>query len=102
MSQKDQLESFHDWAWNSNDAQWNKSFNYLLDYHSKNGHCNVPPSYITKDGFKLGRWVINQRSRYNLTKGMTPIRPNNLKKLKKLGFNFNASRRSQFGHTHSK
>jgi hypothetical protein len=33
------------------------------------GHHRVPLSYKTKDGFKLGLWVANQRHRRDVTSG---------------------------------
>ncbi len=55
------LESLYGWAWDPLEVQWNESFNYLLKYIEEHNGKNPPASYVTEDGFKLGRWVSTQR-----------------------------------------
>lgn len=50
--------------WNPTDAFWQKGRDYAREYHIAQGHLNVPLSYITEDGFRLGSWINNQRNRY--------------------------------------
>ena len=35
----------------------------LIKFRMREGHCNVPPTYITTDGLPLGAWVSHQRRR---------------------------------------
>ena len=42
-------------------ASWNFWFGLLEDYVQNNGHTRVNQKFKTKDDFKLGFWVANQR-----------------------------------------
>lgn len=44
---------------------WNDWFNDLLCYKDRFGDCLAPSSYITENGFKLGKWVVRQRGLKN-------------------------------------
>jgi len=50
-------------AWNTLDSAWEDSFQRLEQYIKDRGDCLVPNSFETKDGYKLGDWVSNQRQR---------------------------------------
>jgi len=43
-------------------ASWSFWFGLLHTYVKQEGHAHVSVRYKTADGFKLGRWVANQRS----------------------------------------
>lgn len=43
---------------------WEKNFAYAVDYAKKNGNLEMPATFVTKDGFALGKWIYNQRLRY--------------------------------------
>lgn len=43
---------------------WNHGFQYAEQYFEENGHLFVPKKYVTPDGFELGKWIQDQRSRY--------------------------------------
>jgi hypothetical protein len=57
------LESLTGWSWDPHTEQWDEGFTNLQEYVKKNGSARVPASFKTKDGFALGIWVNNQRSR---------------------------------------
>lgn len=42
-----------------------KKLHYLSVYYEENGNADVPLTYTTKDGFKLGRWLHQQIEQYN-------------------------------------
>lgn len=43
-------------------AKWGERYNELLEFHRKNGHCDVPQLYGGVTG--LGKWVNRQRQTY--------------------------------------
>ena len=59
------LEELPGWTWDPRAAQWEEGFGYLLRYAEREGHTRVPANHL-EDGYKLGRWVIKQRSRKDI------------------------------------
>ena len=51
------------WSFMEPDKLWNRSFDLLCAFVSKNGHCQVPKGYVAKE-VDLFRWVNNQRTYY--------------------------------------
>jgi superfamily II DNA or RNA helicase len=51
------------WTWDRFAAKWEDGFRRLLDYVEHHGHARVPHFY-TVDGYKLGQWVVVQRSNH--------------------------------------
>ena len=58
------LESLPGWIWDTNESQWNTSFEYLEEYVAEFGNASPNYYYETKDGFLLGSWVSLQRVNY--------------------------------------
>ena len=56
------LQELPGWTWNRHTDQWEEGFSRLRDYVKRHGDAHVPYGY-TVDGYKLGAWVRNQRSR---------------------------------------
>ena len=50
-------------VWDAILFAWDSALIRLQEYKKRHGHVMVPQSYQTPDGFKLGIWVSNQRSR---------------------------------------
>jgi len=48
-------------VWNPLDVGYRIGVAHLRSYVAREGHANVPDSYVTDDGFKLGSWVANRR-----------------------------------------
>lgn len=46
---------------NKYERQWNKGYKEAEKYFNKYGDLDVPNSYVTADGYKLGAWISNQR-----------------------------------------
>ncbi|KAJ1446310.1 helicase associated domain-containing protein, partial [Pelagophyceae sp. CCMP2097] len=44
---------------------WVKHYRQLAAYHETHGTSLVPYKFVTKDGFKLGKWVESQRQAYH-------------------------------------
>ena len=68
-------------AWDKNQAFWEAGYNHALEYLKEHGSLRILPKYQCEDGFKLGRWIVNQKSR--LKKGT--LSPEKVEKLKQLG-----------------
>ena len=43
-------------------SQWNSAYSEAKNYYETNGNLNVPYSYCTSSGFKLGKWISRQRN----------------------------------------
>lgn len=51
--------------WESHrNCTWMWYFQHANDYYKIHGALNVPISYVTKDGCKLGQWITRQRQAY--------------------------------------
>merc|ERR1712238_363749 len=47
-------------VWDVLDHKWENSFNLLVKYKEREGHCNVPKSH-KENGINLGNWLDKQR-----------------------------------------
>ncbi|NBT27661.1 MAG: helicase, partial [Actinobacteria bacterium] len=56
------LEALPGWTWHAKETQWEEGFARLVAYVSDTGHCRIPRSHVTVDGYQLGQWVNNQRA----------------------------------------
>jgi hypothetical protein len=66
------------WTWNARTDKWDRGLGELTQYVSEYGSSNVPYGYVTKNGYNLGNWVVNQRADFAL------IPPERKKKLDEL------------------
>ena len=79
---KKKLEKLN-FVWvNIKDKKWDEGYKNLKIYFEKNGNSQVPTSYKSQNGFKLGQWVSKQKHNHN---SLTNER---IKKLKKLNFSW--------------
>ena len=66
---KAKLDSLPNWSWDIYADKWEEGFRYLKEFADQKSHCRVFAKYVAADGYRLGVWVISQRS----TKGnLTP------------------------------
>lgn len=61
---KKRLEGMPGWTWNSKVTDWQYAYEALVEYSIKN-RCLPPRDFRTNSGIPLGRWVRNQREKYN-------------------------------------
>ena len=59
---------------------WQNGIEHAKAYYAEHGDLNVPGQYECEDGYKLGVWISNQRSKYRLGK-LTEDRKNALEAL---------------------
>lgn len=65
---KQRLESLAGWTWDPIEFQWEEGFKHLQAFVEQEGHARPMGSFMSSDGYPLGRWVNSQRSRQeNLT-----------------------------------
>ena len=51
-------------VWNIFDAKWEKAYALAVAYYEENGNLNIPRSYVTAAGERLGQWVASQQWAY--------------------------------------
>ena len=49
-------------VWDNAQALWQHHFGWAAAYYDENGNLDVPISYVTEDGFPLGRWLKQMRT----------------------------------------
>lgn len=70
-------------------AEWQSSFDELLEYYEAHGSCNVP--YMWPQNPKLAHWVSRQR----YLKKQNKLHPKRQEKLNEIGFSWNIERNAQ-------
>jgi hypothetical protein len=50
-------------VWELLQVQWQEGFEHLQTFVKDNGNCSIPLKYKSSDGFNLGFWVSNQRTK---------------------------------------
>jgi hypothetical protein len=50
-------------VWHQKINQWEEGFSYLERFQEREGHCRVPRSFSAEDGYRLGSWISNQRTK---------------------------------------
>ena len=53
-------------VWDVLSSQWEEGFEHLKDFEKMNGHCRVPQTFKSPDGFRLGAWLNRQRQLENM------------------------------------
>jgi len=62
-AQQARLETLHGWSWDPFADAWERGFDHLKKYSEKNEDCLVQKTFKTQDGYTLGVWVTNQRTK---------------------------------------
>ncbi len=67
-------------VWDSMGEDWIDALSHLRAYKQREGHCRVPQSFKTEDGYPLGGWIYNQRE------ARDKLSPERRQQLDELGF----------------
>ena len=51
-------------VWSVFDVKWEKAYALAAAYYEENGNLNIPRSYVTATGERLGQWLANQQQAY--------------------------------------
>ena len=72
------------------DLNWYNTYEKLEDYYRTYGNIDVPASFVTPDGIKLGRWISNMRqSVKNPSANGIRLNSNKIRLLDQLGMDWN-------------
>jgi hypothetical protein len=52
-------------VWDPREADWEEGVRNLKAYKEREGHCRAPSSH-TENSFRLGGWIVKQRSKKTL------------------------------------
>lgn len=58
---KSKLDSLRNWTWSVLDSKWETGLNELRRYFSDHHTADVPQTFVTQSGFRLGQWISHQR-----------------------------------------
>ncbi len=73
-------------VWDVLDFYWENNFRAATDYYRENRNLDVPTSYVTKDGIRLGSWIARLRSlRAGRVKRGTPPTAEQIARLDAIG-----------------
>jgi superfamily II DNA or RNA helicase len=57
------LEGLPGWAWDKDGSYWEDGYRRLARFLEREGHSRIPHAHREDDGFRLGYWASNQRTR---------------------------------------
>ncbi len=74
-------------VWEAKDA-WEQGIVHAKEYREENGDLEVPNAYTSPDGYRLGKWISNQRCAYaGIAK--KPLTPEQVRQLEEIGMVWN-------------
>lgn len=85
-------------SWEEPEETWRKGYEHAKSYHERKGDLNVSGKYAAEDGFRLGAWLANQRTRFR--EGRMPAGQREL--LEEIGMRWSVQGdRWQMGYEHA-
>lgn len=71
--------------WSKVDYKWENYYLACAKYHLDNHHLNIPVTYISPEGLRIGQWLRRQRNlRYSRIPG-TPLTDTQIQRLEEIG-----------------
>lgn len=99
-----QIELLNDigMVWELQDP-WEVGYSHARDYFEQNGNLNVSHKYVCKDGYKLGSWIVNQRTNYKKSGKSSIYTAQQIQKLENIGMIWDPSEEKWLeGYNHAK
>ena len=87
-------------VWESPDT-WEIGFAHAEDYFLQTGNLTVPNAYICEDGYRLGKWISNQRYAYGGI-GKRTLSQLQIQRLEAIGMRWSVKQGRQAGKTGEK
>lgn len=81
-------------VWESSDA-WEVGFAHAKEYVRQMGNLEVPNVYVCADGYRLGKWISNQRYAYGGYAGKK-LEQGKIRRLEAIGMLWNAKKGKHF------
>ena len=75
---------------------WEIGFRHAKEYYDLYGNLFVQSKYICADGYKLGKWLTNQRSLYNSNDKQRKLSEDKIKRLNSIGMIWNVSKSKRY------
>lgn len=80
--------------WDANVASWEKSYLYAKDYYECYGNLDIKSTYEV-EGFKLGKWISNQRTSMKDSSNSHILTPERINRLNEIGMLWEAPKAYQ-------
>ena len=64
---------------------WERGYEHAEQYYREHGNLNVPAGYTSEDGYKLGKWLSNQKANLKSGDPYRRVSPEQKKRLDALG-----------------
>ncbi len=75
------------------DIPWETGISHAEEYFRENGHLAVPNHYVCADGYRLGKWISNQRQAYKQENGKG-LAAEQIRRLEEIGMLWRAGEKS--------
>ena len=71
------------------EVPWQIGLEHAQKYFQENGHLAVPNNYICADGYRLGKWISNQRYAFQKSE-KKGLQEEQIRELEKIGMIWSA------------